>query len=72
MQAVILSRVSSKDQEDRLSLDVQLMRLREYFSRKELSVLREFIIVESSNRGRRPEFEKMIDFIKSQKKKPQS
>jgi len=25
-----------------------------------------------ANRGRRPEFEKMIDFIKSQKKKPQS
>ena len=69
MQAVILSRVSSKEQEEGHSLVAQINRLRDYCSRKSLDIIQEFTIVESSTRGERPAFQKMIDFIKKQKSK---
>ena len=67
MKAVILTRVSSKEQEDRLSLDAQNTRLIEYAKRKKLEVLKSFQIVESSTQGDRKKFKEVIDFCKKQK-----
>ncbi len=69
MKAVILARVSTREQEEGHSIDAQINRLHNYCERKELSIIREFVLVESSTRGDRPEFYKMIDFIKQQKEK---
>lgn len=69
MKAVILSRVSTKEQEEGHSISAQINRLRDYCKRKDLDIIREFTIVESSTRGERPDFYKMIDFIKDQKEK---
>ena len=67
MKAVILARVSTKDQEEGHSIQAQTDRLRAYCGLKGLEIIREFVIVESSTRGDRPEFHKMLDFIKEQK-----
>lgn len=66
MKAIILIRVSSKEQEEGHSLNAQRMRLVEYCSRKEMEVLRVFEIVESSTRGDRKDFMAMIEFAKQQ------
>ncbi len=65
-KAVILARVSSKGQEDGCSLDAQLDICRKYASQKNLEVLEEFRIVESSTQGARTKFQKMIDFVEQQ------
>ncbi len=67
MKAVILSRVSTKEQEDGHSLDAQTIFLKEYCKRKNLEVLKEFRIIESSTRGERKEFKEMLNFIEKQK-----
>lgn len=69
MKAVILARVSTREQEEGHSIDAQVNRLRKYCEKKELEIIKEFIFVESSTRGDRPEFYKMIEFIKQQKQK---
>lgn len=70
MKAVIPCRVSTKEQEeDGKSLLAQAQRLRDYCKRKKMPILREFHIVESSTRGDRKEFRKMIEFVKAQKEK---
>ena len=66
-KAVILSRVSSKDQEDGKSLGAQLELCRNYADSKGLQVIAQHSIVESSTRGDRTKFNQIIDFIKSQK-----
>jgi len=63
-KAVILARVSSKEQEDGHSIDAQKHRLQEYCLRKGLQVLRVFEIVESSTRGDRKQFMEMLAFAK--------
>jgi site-specific DNA recombinase len=68
MKAVILIRVSSKDQEDNYSLDAQSERLKEYCERKGFIDTIEFRIVESSSRGNRKQFNEMITYIKKQRK----
>lgn len=68
MKAVIFARVSTQEQEqDGHSIDAQIAKLREYCARNGLGVIKEFEVVESSTRGERPEFYKMIDFVKKQK-----
>jgi len=67
MKAVILSRVSTKEQEDGHSLDAQTMLLRKYCKRKNLEIIKEFQIIESSTRGERKEFKEMLKYINSQK-----
>lgn len=69
MKAVILARVSTKDQEDGHSLEAQIANLRLYADRKGMEITREYTIVESSTKGYRPEFMRMIDFIRGQKEK---
>jgi site-specific DNA recombinase len=68
MKSVIFARVSTQEQEaDGHSIDAQIAKLREYCNRNGLEVIKEYEVVESSTRGERPEFYKMIDFINAQK-----
>ncbi|HHS2948414.1 TPA: recombinase family protein [Legionella pneumophila] len=68
MKAVIFARVSTQEQEqDGHSIGAQINKLRDYCVRNDLQVIKEFEVVESSTRGDRPEFYKMIDFVKRQK-----
>lgn len=66
-KAVILARVSSKEQEEGYSIDAQCHRLNLYCSRKGLSIIRIFEIVESSTTGDRRQFMELIKYAKSQK-----
>ena len=66
-KAVILARVSSKEQEDGYSIDAQKHRLQEYCKRKNLSVIKIFEIVESSTKGDRKRFTEMLTFVKRYK-----
>ncbi len=67
MKAIILARVSTKEQEDGHSIAAQKQRLIEHCERKGLNVLKIFEIIESSTRGKRTEFMAMLDFVKAQK-----
>ena len=67
--AIILARVSSAEQEAGHSLEAQLSNLQEYASRRELEVIQVFRIIESSTKGHRPEFERMIEFVGKQKQR---
>ena len=69
MKAVIFARVSSKDQEDGHSLDAQIQCCYEYAIKKNFKVIEQFKIVESSTATGRPEFSKMVNFVKGQKDK---
>lgn len=53
MKAVILARVSSKEQEDGYSLDAQISRLSDYANKKGLEVIKTFTLTESSTQGDR-------------------
>src|SRR5262249_17307001 len=66
MKAIILARVSTKEQEEGHSIAAQRQRLQDYCTRKELDVARVFELVESSTRGERREFATMLDFAKAQ------
>ncbi|MFV0627379.1 MAG: recombinase family protein [Alphaproteobacteria bacterium] len=67
MKAIILARVSSKEQEEGHSLDAQVARLIEYGYKKKLDVIKEFVLIESSTQGQRKKFQEVIRFCKSQK-----
>ena len=69
MKAVILARVSTKEQEDGHSLDAQIANLRVYADRKNLQIIKQYTAIESSTKGERPEFTRMINFIKAQKER---
>ena len=66
MKAVILTRVSTREQEEGHSLPAQNTRLLDYAKRKQLEVIKTFQIIESSTRGKRKEFMEMIEFCKQQ------
>lgn len=65
--AVILARVSSKEQEEGYSIDAQKHRLETYCNRRGLSVIKTFEITESSTNGDRRKFMALIKFVKSQR-----
>lgn len=65
--AVILARVSTKEQEQGYSIDAQKQRLEEYCLHKDLDVIQIFEITESSNITNRKKFMNMISFVKKQK-----
>lgn len=65
--AVILVRVSSKEQEEGYSLDAQEHRLNEYCLRKGLKIIKVFRFSESSTVGERKKFKETIEFAKKQK-----
>jgi DNA invertase Pin-like site-specific DNA recombinase len=66
-KAIILARVSSKEQEEGYSIDAQTYRLEEYCTRKGLEVLQIFKFSESSTVGNREKFKEAIEFAKKQK-----
>src|SRR5262245_52945109 len=65
MKAIILARVSTKEQEEGYSIAAQHQRLSDYCTRKGLNVIRTFELVESSTRGERKEFVAMLEFAKA-------
>ena len=64
MKAILLARVSSKEQEDGQSIPAQERRLREYADRKGLVIAEIFKITESSTKDTRKEFEKILEYIR--------
>lgn len=66
-RAVVLARVSSKEQEEGHSIEAQKHRLLQYCQRRGLEVIRVFEITESSTRGDRAKFMEMIAFAKAQR-----
>lgn len=67
MKAIILARVSTKEQEEGHSIEAQKQRLTEYCSRKGLQVIKTFQIIESSTRGERKEFNGILEYARKQK-----
>lgn len=68
MNTIIYARVSSKDQEtEGYSIPAQLKALREYASKNNLLVLKEFTDVETAKKAGRTEFNKMLTFIAENK-----
>lgn len=65
-RAIIFARVSTNDQKNGHSLDAQVSRLQAYCKKKNLEVVKEFQLVESSTCGEREQFCKLIDFINEQ------
>jgi DNA invertase Pin-like site-specific DNA recombinase len=70
--AVIFTRVSSERQEEGHSLNAQLKRLQEYCEKRDLKVIKEFEVSESSTIGDRKQFHEMIDFVKDNHRKGKS
>ncbi len=64
MKAILLARVSSREQQEGMSIPAQERRLREYAERKGLEVDQVFAITESSTKDTRKEFQKILDQIK--------
>lgn len=69
VKAVIFARVSTKEQEEGHSLEAQINKALEYSIENGLQIIKQFKIIESSTKGKRPEFKQMIDFIKQSKEK---
>lgn len=59
---VILARISSDKQDRELSLPAQTTRLKEYAARRQMEILREFVLIESSTVGDRRQFLECIKF----------
>ena len=67
MKAIILTRVSTKEQEEEgHSTAAQRQRLVDYCARKGLQVVKTFELIESSTRGERKEFSAMLKFAEAQ------
>src|ERR671914_459250 len=67
--AVVYARVSSKEQEkEGFSIPAQLKLLRGYAADRRLTVIEEFVDVETAKRTGRPGFTAMVEFFKSQGK----
>lgn len=64
MQAIVLARVSSKEQEDNNSIPAQTRRLHEYADRTGLQILETYQLVESSTKANRRKFNELISRIK--------
>ena len=64
MKAIILARVSSKEQEDNNSIPAQTRRLHEYADRVDLDVIEVCQLVESSTKANRVKFNEIITQIK--------
>jgi len=66
-KAIILARVSTKEQEEGYSIAAQKHRLQQYCERKRLEVVQTFEVIESSTHGDRKDFMGMIEFIRKQR-----
>ncbi len=65
MKAILLSRVSSKEQEEGYSIAAQTNNLKNYCLRYSLDVLKVYEITESSTVGDRKQFREMLDYVKA-------
>lgn len=63
--AIILARVSSAEQREGKSLAAQEASAKEYCKRKQMIVEETFSLTESSTRGDRTEFHKMMEYVKN-------
>ena len=69
-QAVIYARVSTREQQEGYSIDAQIKLLKEYAEKNNISIVNEFIDVESASKTGRQNFSKMVSYlIKESKKK---
>jgi site-specific DNA recombinase len=66
MKAIILARVSTKEQEEGHSIAAQRQRLVDYCARRGLKVIKTYELVESSTRGERKAFAEMLEFALAQ------
>ena len=66
MKAIILARVSSKEQQEGYSIQTQTEQLTQYCTRKDFEVINTFQIIESSTRGDRTNFKNMLKFAEDQ------
>lgn len=66
-EAVILARISSKEQMSGFSIPAQLKLLHAYAHEKGLRVVREFVEVETAKAAGRKQFDEMVRFCRSQK-----
>ena len=66
-QAIILARVSTKEQETGYSIDAQRRRVEEYCLRNGLEVIKAYELAESSTVGDRKKFMEAITFARKQK-----
>ena len=69
MKAILLARVSSKDQEDNNSIPSQVRRLSNYAEKMNFEELECYRLVESSTKSSRKEFSKIIQTIKRSKER---
>lgn len=67
-EAILLNRVSSKEQAEGYSLEAQEERLRNYCATKDLEVAQVCSFAESSTRGNRPKFRDMMKQIRARRK----
>ena len=68
MDAIILARVSSKDQEENYSIPSQVHRLKEYCREKGLTIIKTISLVESSTKGNRAKFQSVLKMIRRYRK----
>ena len=66
MNAVLLARVSSREQADGMSIDAQTENLQNYCAKKSLNVIKTYQLVESSTKAERKKFEDILRYIRSQ------
>jgi site-specific DNA recombinase len=67
MKAIILARVSSKEQEEGQSIPSQVRRLTEYPLKRDLQIENTIQITESSTKETRKQFDQILSFIKKAK-----
>lgn len=67
--AVIFARVSSEKQERGTSIEAQIETIYNYCKNKELNIIKEYIITESSMRGDRKQYKEMLSFVKKRQEK---
>ena len=67
MKAIILARVSSKDQEENNSIPAQIRRARDHAVRSGLEVINEYPLTESSSKANRTKFNEIIKQIRYSK-----
>lgn len=61
-KCVILARISSEKQDKEYSLPAQVSRLSDYAARRQMTVLRDFVLVESSTTGDRKKFLECLNY----------
>src|SRR6185295_13716511 len=65
MKAIIIARVSTKEQEDTSSIPAQTHRLKEYTQRNSLEIHKIVELTESSTKESRKKFEALLEEIRS-------